>query len=96
MSHKELLDRILSITCPVCGGHPRRIFRCPHCGEVRCGQDTCVGSEGRVPGWAGSGTQCRNCGEGRYQVIDIAGEEMSRFLRTYQRPSLSDAPRRSR
>ncbi|MBF0624355.1 MAG: hypothetical protein HQL82_06065 [Magnetococcales bacterium] len=73
-----------AVCCPVCEGHPGRIYRCTHCGEVRCGLATCTGSQGGQAAWAGSGVKCRNCGPGRYRVLDYASHEMDLFLREYR------------
>ncbi|MBF0125494.1 MAG: hypothetical protein HQL60_09165 [Magnetococcales bacterium] len=72
------------IRCPVCAGRPAHIYRCNHCGEVRCGQEKCYGSESAVVGWASSGSRCRHCGLGHYRVIDSAGAELADFVREYR------------
>lgn len=70
--------------CPVCGGRPARIYKCTSCGEVRCGQDSCTGSlEGPV-GWAGAGSLCRACGEGRYGAISFLSPEVEQLEREFE------------
>jgi hypothetical protein len=73
-----------AIRCPVCDGLPAHIYRCSHCGEVRCGQDGCAGSEHTNTGWASSGSQCRHCRMGRYQAMDPTGGELAEFTRNYR------------
>ncbi|MBF0620648.1 MAG: hypothetical protein HQL54_01845 [Magnetococcales bacterium] len=73
-----------TMKCPICGGRPARIYKCTVCGEVRCGQDKCIGSLSTYRGWASAGTQCRACGKGRYASMDFVGREMDEFLRDYK------------
>ncbi len=81
------------LECPVCGNHPLRIFRCTHCGEVRCGSDQCIGSKGtHYKRWARSGTICRHCGEATYRPLPIDSEEMRQFLLEYQRQPVLPIP----
>ncbi|MBF0286142.1 MAG: hypothetical protein HQL51_16975 [Magnetococcales bacterium] len=67
--------------CPVCGGRPAHVYKCNACGEIRCGQDTCKGSKANSPGWAGAGSMCRNCGEGRYSVLGFFSKELDDLRR---------------
>ncbi|MGN7613279.1 hypothetical protein ACQZV8_14485 [Magnetococcales bacterium HHB-1] len=85
MGGKTEQDEGTRFRCPVCGGRPARIFQCNMCGEVRCGQSTCTGSKRMNRGWAGQGSQCRSCGEGRYMVLDFFSKKMEKFLRQWQR-----------
>ncbi|WP_198947892.1 hypothetical protein [Magnetofaba australis] len=72
-----------NLRCPICGGRPAHIYVCSHCGEVRCGQTNCTGSEGGDAGWASSGTQCRHCGDGRYRILNFHSQEFADFQREY-------------
>lgn len=76
--------------CPVCGGKPARIYKCNHCGEVRCGQDSCKGNKGALGGWASAGTMCRNCGDGRYEVLGFFSKELEELMAKYQNKGLGD------
>nr|CRH04832.1 Conserved protein of unknown function [Candidatus Magnetococcus massalia] len=72
------------VRCPVCNGRPARIYKCSNCEEIRCGQNNCTGSKSGVTGWAGAGSQCRNCNNGRYNAIDFYDPEMIELLRQHK------------
>ncbi|MEO5365719.1 MAG: hypothetical protein H7831_05090 [Magnetococcus sp. WYHC-3] len=73
-----------TIKCPVCGGRPARIYKCTACQEIRCGQEQCTGTRGGPKGWAGAGTVCRTCGDGRYMTMDFFSAELEGLVRDYQ------------
>ncbi|MEG3638771.1 hypothetical protein [Magnetococcus sp. PR-3] len=77
------MPEISVMRCPICSGRPAHIYVCVGCGEVRCGQNSCTGSENGHEGWAGSGTLCRHCGQGRYRVMSFQSSEYSDFVREY-------------
>ncbi|MBF0187768.1 MAG: hypothetical protein HQL50_07570 [Magnetococcales bacterium] len=62
----------ISLTCPACDRQPGRLYKCPACGEIRCGSPSCTGSSQTLAWWAASGTLCRNCQKGRYFTISDA------------------------
>ena len=71
--------------CPLCKGHPALIFRCTDCGEVRCSNDGCTGSEkSGYARWAADGTQCRHCHNGYYRRLGMHSSEMQAFLNEYR------------
>jgi hypothetical protein len=62
--------------CPVCSSHPRHIYQCTDCGEIRCGSNSCTGSfDAEYPQWATNRGKCRHCGIGTYQIADDINPE---------------------
>ncbi|WP_193770182.1 hypothetical protein [Magnetococcus marinus] len=77
------MPEFTGMRCPICNGRPAHIYVCVSCGEVRCGQNSCTGSEDGHAGWAGSGTLCRHCGQGRYRIMSFHSSEFLDFVREY-------------
>ena len=71
--------------CPICQHYPSLIFRCTDCGEVRCSNQHCTGSEesghARL---AADATRCRNCHSGFYRRLSFHSVEMRTFTTAYR------------
>ena len=55
--------------CPSCGTLSANVYKCDHCGDVRCGFSCCHGSMGGQKGGAGLVITCRVCKKEKYKKL---------------------------
>ncbi len=55
--------------CPACGRATSHVFRCDHCGDIRCSLARCPGTNGGRIATPGQNSPCKACNKGKYKRL---------------------------